>query len=265
MSNKIQDEESVLLYLSSEHSTHKSDDGHRFTVNIGNTTFVEKASGITPCKIIIGNLFPNINAYKSYMVVNGTTYTWTVGQYTASELTTVVTTAISPQSSTLTLTNDRFVLTLTSGAPRTYSATSDTWDLLGWNWRTLTPSVVPGEYYMTITNGFPQTAPYPPSMFGERLVHISCDRLAHGNLVHGADGKLYDVMATIPLGDVPYGSSKVWEPADAILYDVDYKYTNSLSSSLDFQLFDSKMRPLPYPLNHHVQMVLKVYHKEHRS
>lgn len=264
MSNKIQDEESVLLYLSSEHSTHKSDDGHRFTVNIGNTTFVEKASGITPCKIIIGNLFPNVNEYRNSISIAGTPYTWPVGQYTASELVTAVTTAITPEDATLTYTNDRFVLALTASL-KTFSATKDVWDMLGWDWRQLPISATPGEYFFVIFPNFPVTAPYPPSMFGERLVHISCDRLAHGNLIHGSDGKLYDVMATIPLGDVPYGSSKVWEPADAILYDVDYKYTNSLSSSLDFQLFDSKMRPLPYPLNHHVQMVLKVYHKEHRS
>lgn len=260
----VDKEESVLTYISSEHASSKSQDGSQFIVNMNNTVYAEKASAISVNQVVVPNVFPNVNAYRNEMRVAGNLITIPVGQYTASTLATTVTALIAaiPLNVTLTYTADAFVWTNNEAGLQTISASSEVWEMLGWDWRNFT--LFAGLYTIDVAGGGgTNTAPHLPSLYGEKLVHIVCDRLGHGNCVHGADGKLHDVIATVPLADTQWGFTKVWEPHEVKQWRVNFKYVNSISSSLEFQLLDTKMRALPMPYNHHIQMVVKVYHKEH--
>jgi hypothetical protein len=261
-------EETALTYISSEHATSRSADGHQFTVNMNNSVFVEKSSGIGLAKAIIPNVFPNINAYRNQLEIGGFVITIPVGQYTATEMATYITAqnVINGVGVVLTYDGTRFTFTNNDVGPgnRPVEAIPEVWDWLGWNWRELNGVAGDFPYQLLIAPaGGVEVAPHPAAMFGEKLVHISCDKLAHGNLVDGADGKLYDILVTIPLGETVWHALSVWQPPEDSTYRINFKYVNSITSSLVFQVFDSRMRPLPFAPNHHMQLVLKVYHKEH--
>jgi hypothetical protein len=235
---------------------------------MGNSTYAEKASGIALNKVVIPNIFPNINAYRNVITVGGNTFTIPVGQYTAGELATTVTAllAADPIPVVLSFANNRFTWTNNDVGGRNIDASSEVWEHLGWNWRTL-QEIGPDLYRVLVLNGAPPVnqvlAPHPPALFGEKLVHVACDKLSHGNMVHGADGKLHDVLCTVPLGETVFNFTKVWEPHSEKMYRINYKYVSSHSSTLEFQILDSRLRPLPFASNHHIQLVLKLYHKEH--
>ena len=234
---------------------------------MGNTTFAEKCSGVSINKVSIPNIFPNINAYRN-VLLTGTPFsvalTIPVGQYTGVEFATALTAAI-PVNIVVTYVGDRFIFTNNEITTEVIDAIPEVWDYLGWNWRELPQVGVSGTYRLDLAAGpgAAESAPFTSALFGERLVHISCDKLSHGNLVYGEDGKLYDILCTVPLGERPFNFVAVWEPSDEKSYKINYRYVNSISSTLDFQLFDSRMRPLPFPPNHHLFIVLRLYHKEH--
>ena len=268
MPNHLDYEETCLTYISSEHATSRTPDGHRFTVNMGNTTFAAKASGVTLNKVLLPNIFPNINAYRNTFTIGGATITIPVAFYSAADLATTITSLSTALllDVNLTFTNERFTWTNVGVVDRDIEASAEIWDYLGWDWRTLED--LGGEIYrLSVADATPgpntQLAPHPPALFGEKIVHVSCDKLSHGNLVHGADGKLHDVLCTVPLGETVFNFVKVWEPNSEKSYRVNYKYVNSISSTLDFQILDSRLRHLPFSPNHHIQIVLKTYHKEH--
>lgn len=268
MPQHLDHEETCLVYASSEHATARSTDGHRFTVNMGNTTFAEKASGITLNKVILPNVFPNINAYRNTFLVGLTTVTIPVGFYDAGEIVTIVNAQLAGAAeATMAFANNRFSFTNIAGGPLLISVTAvpEVWEWLGWDWRAIDAltGLFDGLYQITITDGATVTAPHNSGLHGEKLVHISCDKLSHSNLVHGADGKLHDILCTVPLGETVYNFIKVWEPLSEKSYRINYKYVNSISSTLEFRVLDSRMRPLPFSPNAHLQIVLKVYHKEH--
>lgn len=261
-------EETCLTYISSEHATTRSLAGDRFTINMGNTTYADKCSGVSVNKVILPHMFPNITQYNNVFLVGLTAFTIPVGQYTAAEIATTVTALFvaEPLAFTLTFVNERFVFTNNTGGPLGVTLFLDIADWLGFDYRLLTETPGTPSVYTTANiagGGGTLTVPNPPALYGDKVVHVCCDKLAHGNFVHGKDGKLHDVLVTVPLGETPYGSVKNFEPADEKTYRVNYKYVNSIASTLDFQLCDSKLRAMSLHPNHHIQIVLKTYHKEH--
>lgn len=252
----------ALLYTSTEHATTRSADGHQWTVNIGNTIYAEKVDSIAPLQVTLANIFPNVTQYNNaFTVSNGdgaVNVVVPVGQYTATVFASTVTTQLAGVNVTLTLNaDDKFVFTSTNahGNTTVTSTLIDAWHLLGYA----------NADGVTFAQTTATTAPYVPNMSGEKIVHIACDKLAHGNLVYGDDGSLHDIFVTIHLTDTTYGFNATFLPQQDETYHVDYKYANSVTSTLDFQLLDSKLRPLPYPLNHHVQIVFRLHHHENTT
>jgi hypothetical protein len=262
MPEHLDHEETVMTYISSEHATSRSEDGSRFTINMDNSVFVEKTSGMSVSSVSLPNVFPNINSYRNTFQLGVTTVTIPVGQYTATEIVTLVNIQLVAGGETVTMSYDGTFFTFTnSSGVDNMSALPEVWDWLGWNYRTM--SVLGGNYILSLGSVTPEIAPHPSALFGEKVVHICCDKLGHGNMVHGADGKLSDVMVTIPMGNTAYHAVAAWETPGDSTYRINYKYVNSITSSLAFSFCDSKMRSLSYPPNHHVQMMLKIYHQEH--
>jgi hypothetical protein len=256
-------EHKKLLYVSTEHATTRSTDGSTWVVNIGNTLYADKVDAISPLKVTIANLFPNVTLHNNLFSVSNTdgtvNVTVPVGNYTAAEYATAVTALLTAVNVTLEIGagNPYFVWTSNNvhGDTTIFSTSIDWWNLVGYG---STDAVVFAQ-----TTAVP--APHLPNMGGEKIVHISCDKISHGNLVHAQDGKLHDIVLSVPLSDTAYGFNTSFVPQADDTYIVDYRYTCSLASSLEFQLLDSKMRPLPYPLSHHIQMIFRLYHHENRG
>lgn len=261
--------ESALLFTSTEHASFRDDEGH-WTVNIGNTTYAEKVDAAAPIKVTLANLFPNVTQYNNtFNVTNvdgSVVVTVPVGQYTATEYAANVTAQLTGINVTLTLGADnKFVWTSTSvthGLTTITSSLDEWWEFVG---VPIKPQNAHLVSFWTVPQNGSNSFNFLPNMSGEKLVHISCDKVAHGNLVHGKDGKLHDILITVPLTDVAYGFNTVFVPQEDDTYAVDYRYTNSLSSTLDFQLLDSRMRALPYPVNQHITVLLKMYHNENHA
>jgi hypothetical protein len=267
----------ALLYCSTEHATSRTPNGDSWKVNVGNTIYADKVDAISPMKVTIANLFNNVNQYNNtYTVVNnnGTvTVVLPPGQYTAADIATYTATLtpgalLSFSSFALIPDEQKFSWSNVSGGASTTISSPQPgfWELIGWDPSTMDTDTVPGEYALILgASPVTVTAPYLPSMGGEKLVHIACDKIAHGNLVHGADGKLHDIMLSVPLTDTAYGFTTSFVPQEDDSYMIDYRYTCSLASTLDFQILDSRLRPLVYPLNHHIQIIFKLYHHENRN
>jgi len=263
-------EERVLLFTSTEHATTRQADGSQWTVNIGNTTYAEKVDAIAPLEVNLANLFNNVTQYNNTFNVTNldglVVVVIPVGYYTASSFAA----AASAQ-----LVGIDVVMAVSAGGYFRFSSISGTHGLtvvtslsVGW-WELIggfvDPQVDLSLSILTILQGTSFTMNHPPNMAGEKLVHIACDKIAHGNLVHGADGKLHDILVTVPLHNTAYGNNTTFVPQEEDHYLIDYRYTNSLSSTLDFQLLDSKMRPLSYPANHHIMILFKLHHHENHA
>ena len=261
----------ALLYASTEHATTRSFDGSNWTVNVGNTIYAEKVDAISPLKVTLANLFPNVTQYNNTFNVSNTdavvVVVVPVGQYTAAEFAAEVTTQIAATNVTLTISTagvlaNHFEFTSTSGTHGTTTISSTLngwWNLIGY------AAILQGIGFVSFAQSTSILPPNLPNLSGEKIVHIACDKIAHGNLVHAQDGKIHDVIMSVPLTDTAYGFNTTFLPQEDDTYMIDYRYTCSLSSTLDFQLLDSKMRSLPYPPNQHIQMMFKLYHNENRG
>lgn len=253
----VRGEESVLLYLTSEHA-----DGRNlssFKINMGNSLHGEKVKALAPISAKITNIFPNINKHMNSVTHVATPYTIPAAFYNAVGLATYLNANIlNATGSTMTwdVTTSRF--TYTPVGVSLFEAEKELWEAMGFDTNQL--SFSSGTLYSLTTT---TTATHTPNLAGEPMVFIDCDTLAPSNMMHGEDGKSHNTVFMIPLNTTPYGSSTTYSSPDLHMYTIQYRDGRSLSSTLNCQLFDRKMRPLDYPPNMHVYMMFKVYHGEH--
>lgn len=256
-------EESCLLSIDTEHASYRNQG--EFKINIGNSIFVEKALVAVPIKAVLTNVFPNVTKYNNVLTMQDTgttTLTMPIGFYSISELITTLNEITSQSYSALVVwgvsTDNKVTLTNNSGPTVRVTASGEFWDLVGFAHPT-----GDADFEIVIANGETITAVHLPALQGERVVHVECDKLSHGNLISSRDGKPHDILMTIPLAETAYGFTKAFIPAASDMYSVQYKHTNSLSSTLEFRLLDSRLRVLDYPNNQHMHLLLKVHHNEH--
>tara|TARA_R110000787_G_scaffold63350_2_gene142672 strand:+ start:635 stop:1369 length:735 start_codon:yes stop_codon:yes gene_type:complete len=242
--------------ISSRHATIR--DSGAFTMNMGNTTFAEKTKAIIPISATITNIFPNIKSDYTITVPFGGGVV-AKGQYTLAELAAAFETAISLVDVTVNVTSDKKIQVLNSSGD---SATIEIPEPLALQIGFGTGSST--SYTMALNPAASETASHLPNLSGEQVVHIECDRLGHANMVHGRDGKLNDVIVTIPLHDTPYGFTKTVTTGDVNSYSIQYREPTSMSSTMQFRILDSEMEILEYPPNHHFEMIMKIHHDEHR-
>lgn len=254
----VRGEESVLLYLTSEDAS--SRDLSSFKINMGNSLHGEKVKVLAPISAKITNIFPNINKYINMMELTaGDRRYLPVGFYNATDLVTAINTLIPENTLSFDPVTSRFTWTVVVN--KALILELEFWHALGFDASQLIGPAADGRYIMYDLND--GTALHPPNLSGESMVFIDCDTLAPSNMMHGKDGKSHNTVFMIPLNTTPYGSSTTYSSPDLHMYTIQYRDGRSLSSSLNCQLFDRKMRPLDYPPNMHVYMMFKVYHGEH--
>lgn len=248
--------ESSLLYLSTEHATRAGKD---MSVTINNSTAPTKVVQIVPVTLTIPNIFPNVNEYRNSFFIDNRPVSIPAGQYDVTSLATALTTA----SLTLTFTHNgaAFEMENTSGVPSTVnSPTSDIFDMLGFHELVQPPTAGFDFYYIPIANGATVVGS-SPNLGGEKMVFLMSQKLAHGNLTFGADSTDYNVVAHLCFHNVDYGQTGIFEVNEASAHSIDFLHHNNLDR-IELAVFDSKFRKLQLPINYHLRMVLRLYHRD---
>ena len=114
-----------------------------------------------------------------------------------------------------------------------------------------------------------------PNFGGEQNVIVKASNLGHKSSITAAPGaSSHDVLAIVPIGNQPYGTTINYEVQDAalhvILNPLGFGKDGGLSSSDSdiinentFEVCDMKNRTLYIPSNHHVHINCKLLHKRH--
>jgi hypothetical protein len=268
---------SVLLDLNSRFATPDSIYGNgKFTVVVNNANKVNSCIKITPHRISIPNIFPNIRSRTSLtffmLPPDGLTRTdiYTIdmpsGFYTMTELLTALNTSDDVVAVELLITGTlQLRITLPIGlGDMTQTMYIDGSNeallpLLGFPRQLGTRTKVKLLFDGTETNkSWVVAAPCQANLGGEKLVHVSLRPISHGNLV-SSNGYEYDILSTVPLHATKYGDYAVWSAPD--LYTDDNDFPRQLTvASAEVELLDAYYEPLSVPLNYHVNVQLKCYH-----
>jgi hypothetical protein len=164
----------------------------------------------------------------------------------------------------------------TTGGAYTFEMTQLMANMLGFTWGTQTGSVIklPTDhiYGMTIQINVPNFDPNTPNFDGNvtanvlpcmgttPLVYVVTRQLAM-NRMTASDSKEYNVIATVSMHDVPYGSYGVFRGGDIFMEDVEFRTPRALDQ-IDVELLDHKYRPLIVDTRYPVSIQLKVFHTD---
>ena len=247
--------ESALFFISTEHATHRDDTISRFTINIGNTIYVDKATSVVPTSISLPNIFPNVTLHKnSWLEDPAGALSIPVNQYTLTELLV----ALNASGSGITWSETDGFIVMTTAVTTLITAGTEFWGMLGFSSSQYNAN---GEISATAVS--PLTAAHKPNLGGEAVIFITCDKIAPGNMVHAKDGTPYDVLAVLSLHDTPHGQVTHFRSDDIRMSDIEYKGHNQFDT-LIVGIWDSQMRSLPFAENHHLRMTLKVFHADNQ-
>ena len=92
------------------------------------------------------------------------------------------------------------------------------------------------------------------------LVYVVARQVALNRMV-ASDSKEYNVIATVSLHDVPYGSYGVFRGTDLFMDDVEFRAPRALDQ-IDVELLDYKYKPLVVDTRYPVILQLKVFHTD---
>ena len=124
-----------------------------------------------------------------------------------------------------------------------------------------TASVIRGwAVQVTVPAGGIVVANALPFMGTTPLVYIVTRQLAM-NRMTASDSKEYNVIATVSMHDVPYGSYGVFRGGDIFMEDVEFRTPRALDQ-IDVELLDYKYRPLKVDARYPVSIQLKVFHTD---
>jgi hypothetical protein len=98
-----------------------------------------------------------------------------------------------------------------------------------------------------------------PCFGGEPLVHVSCKDVSPRNLTM-CNGVDYNIMYTMFLNTTPRGSYASFESTDIYAHDIDYHQKQDYST-VEIEILDRKQRPLFIPSNYPVLVMLRAYFK----
>jgi hypothetical protein len=256
-----------FVLLSSRHATSRpSTDLSKFQVAPGgNISFAKRVKTMTPVKIFVPNIFPNIKSQMTVRVEGaglvGTTAVLPVGYYTDTSLIEALNGLGLPDQ---TFSSEGGILSITNANASESIVSIDYPNAIQLGFSSTTPAVeVNGisSGVTTIPAGTTVSFPHVWNLGGEKLVHITSTKLAHSNLFHGKDGMQHDVAFTIPLHGTGYGDTACYQPGDSFMSAI--RHTSEIQmDDLMFQITDSEMLPLQLPMNFHVDMLFKVIHAE---
>lgn len=259
--NPISIHDSNLLLIDSANRTF-GESGSDFTVHVPNSVNVKGVIKIVPQLITFPHLFPNVRQTSVSTLGSGPgvahmdTFTLESKWYTHDDLVTKWNSHPGNLGMTLSydVTTGLFSLTADRVINGTY--TSCTIDL------DQSLSQVLGFKVTSITFNSSATVylgDFVSNLGGPTEVLVLMSEIANGNMVMASDGKTVNCLACVPIGESVHGSVVSYQPQDIWMHDIDFKIPVHINV-INIKLCDSQMRPLTLPPNHHVKILLKVYH-----
>lgn len=252
--------EGCLLYLNTDHAKNRDSANGRYTFNMGNCLFTNKAVRVVPSFTSVPNIFPNINAYRNSWTEPSGNRVIAVGQYSSSGL---ITALNATSVDFVFAVNAAGFVTVTCTGTKVLTTSYEFLAVLGLQDAgvlTGLSRLVDGDPICNLTVVATHTGTSPINIGGEKIAVIACGKMAHSNAIFANDGKPYDILSTVSFATTVYGQTATTD-GDSDLHDVKYKYYNNLDT-LVFELLDGKLRPLIMPSNYNVHMVIKIFHRD---
>lgn len=236
---------SKLLIIDSEHKI-TGDSPNKFTVSVSNSNLnAVKRVSLVMCRTINSqyNITEGVNDVISYSYNNiPDTVVIPEGQYNVNEYMAYVNGYQNDFVLTLHPTNSRFVWT-SAGAPLTIFQT-DSDETLG-----LTEDLIDS------VGGEELTSPLLPDLSGLSVIHVSSEKLGHGNsvLTNSTTG---NILSSIPV-NTPFGLPIVYL-SDTTNSSDNHTFITSqnLNGNIDIELLDHNYKPLR--LRSEVHLVFKL-------
>lgn len=270
--------DSSLVTLSSSDAT--TVDGTygngRFTCELKNSNRGgTHAIKVVPNLVMVPNLFNNMTYPKNTFqgAVDGIGYQWALppGYYTQSQLVnefnkqTELEYPPGGRVIKMSVSDLGFMqFYTTSGGSCLVLMQYDMAQMLGFTVATTQVAILPtGTNFrvrVTVPSGSTVTANAIPSMWTTPLVYVVARQVALNHMV-ASDSKEYNVIATVSLHDVPFGSYGVFRGKDLFIEDVEFRVPRSLDQ-IDVELLDYKYKPLVIDTRYPVILQLKVFHTD---
>jgi hypothetical protein len=270
---------STLYEISSSHSkeTDRRHDNGKFKCSVHNASKITQAIKMVPLHAWVPNINGNVNRHtETVLLVDPVagTLTQTVnisrGFYSTAEYITLLNTAFAGNIEFAVSTTDRDRITIKQIAVGNMGlvASVDWFDMMGFTsyGNTIindppffTSITFNDPLQMVLVNGVTFTGTTPPNFGGDQVVHVEIIRGSlHGNML-STDNIKRDILLSVSLHDVPYGTYKHAQAND--LFVDEYTFPNETDlSELEITLLDKKYRPMDIPLNYDVRLILKVFH-----
>jgi len=223
-----------------------------------------------PIYAIVPNVFPNVRAPNNTIRISqdggGTFLTLTIaeGFYTGPELATAINaqwlaaagnTDVAFSFVALTAAQGEFRVTVNSANVVIIEAL--TLDNLGINLGVdlILPLTIPAATPSTVSLG-------EPNLAGERVVHITSEKLGHTMGGHSSAPSAVDLCLSVPMtgATAVYGGTGVWQPSDSETSKLDMAFDINLANGVEISLWDSRFRPLTLPDNLAIELQLKIVH-----
>lgn len=279
---------SHTLYLTS--GLAGKDGTGKWSVTVGSNAFLEKVNGVVLVHADVPNVFPNVRegeiTVTLFAGVTGQSRTNTFvvpeGFYSATTLASVLTTVndssnpgvstvtdttlgaapTEPLDYTVSFNGSRFVVTHGAGTTEpirlSFSANGRS------SYTTLARlGFTPSPNYINTTVSTSVTAVSLPNLYGEQIIHISCDTKACSNYTRAGTGTLYDILGTVSLSQTPYGSYATFQASAKDLHDIYFRGQSiNFGSRHEMVLLDEEFKQLKLPDHHPVRLTIRCYHSE---
>ena len=256
---------SCLFYASTEDAITRKDDEFRFTVP--NTSRAAQTVGHFPTLVQLSNVFPNLSTYMTEF--QETDISWQTGvqdnsvvsgQYLVEDF--VLQYKLASIYMQFSINVDGYVSVYpTSAQSMMRTKSKDIWDALGYS-----DQVYFEDGYWVLGPDIgpifdPTVALYLPNVGGEKTVFIVCDDLAPSNMISTADGHPHDVISQISFAGTDYGEPAAYVSTGVNMEKVEFKERRQVDT-FRLRIEDANHRLLPLPDNHHLRMVLRIFHED---
>jgi hypothetical protein len=243
----------------------------KFTCNLLNTNRGgTHAIKIVPSLVMIPNVFNNVyagmNVLEEYfdMRLHIGSITIPYGFYTRDEFITLF--------NSLSL---QFVMSVTvDGYIKVYSTQTEMTgsdfnlimsealaNMLGFTDRTLFPLIGKSVYVtMPVVSSYTVVANTRSRMATTPIVYVTTRQFGINRMI-ASNNRDYNVIATISMHDVPYGSYGVFRGQDIFMDDIEFRTPRSLDQ-VDIELLDSNYNTLTIDPRFEVILQLKVFHTD---
>ena len=274
--------QAVLSRQDSSLVTLSSDDAKEVDVTYGNGKFKcnlmntnrggTHAIKIVPNLVMVPNVFNNVfgtssdgymNTFASLIAGVGHQYSIPFGFYTRDELVNVFNADDDnemPAAVVMAVSAYGYIqFSNSTGVMYTVVMKQAMANMLGFTNTTLFPVTVNG-ITVTVNGGTTVTANVLPHMGTTPVVYVATRQFGINRMI-ASNNRDYNVIATVSMHDVPYGSYGVFRGQDIFMDDIEFRSPRSLDQ-VDVELLDSNYNTLTIDTRFEVILQLKVFHTD---